>query len=314
MEVLLLLLLAIIPGLYYAYRYYSQDIYKKEPWEVLSKTFLWGCASIIPAAIIEMQLPEGDKNDLASSLISNFIYIGLVEELAKFFVLRFYTWRNEHFDEVMDGIVYGAMAGSGFATFENVFYVMENGFGIGVIRALISVPSHILEGAIIGYWLARYKFADGTIFEFLVKGLGFAVVAHGFFDFVLTYQESQYFYLCLVPVILMVYFVKKWIREGLEYDRIYIHKLGPSPIEVPITINSHPEGSIYVRFISIVLALIGSILILVGVLFFAAFLSLILENDPQADPYAFILVAMLICPGVYLIWKGKILSEGSRTN
>ena len=37
---------------------------------------------------------------------------------------------------------------------------MQHGLAVGMLRAVLSVPSHIFEGAIIGYWLAKSKFQN----------------------------------------------------------------------------------------------------------------------------------------------------------
>ncbi|MBK7649981.1 MAG: PrsW family intramembrane metalloprotease [Flammeovirgaceae bacterium] len=44
-----------------------------------------------------------------------------------FFVRALYN--NKHFNEPFDGIVYSVMVGMGFATFENILYVVEGGIG-----------------------------------------------------------------------------------------------------------------------------------------------------------------------------------------
>lgn len=231
MSSLILLLLAILPGIFFIYWYYSKDVYKKEPWGIVWKSFFWGAATVIPACVIELSIDIPFKNEqLIPAIIENFIAIALVEELCKYAAIRFYSFRNVNFDEMMDGIVYGAAVGSGFATFENIFYVMENGMAVGIMRAVVSVPSHILEGAVIGYWLAKARFENKSTITAAIIGVSISTLNHGFFDFCIQYWK-EYFYLLLVPVFVLAFLVKRYVKSALEFDYVNIHLKSDDPIK-----------------------------------------------------------------------------------
>lgn len=53
----------------------------------------------------------------------------------QFAVLYFYCRRLNDFDEPLDGIVYGVTASLGFATLENILYVVDGGFEVALVRA-----------------------------------------------------------------------------------------------------------------------------------------------------------------------------------
>lgn len=223
MDILLLLTVSIAPGIFLVYRYFSKDVYKKELWAVVWKSFLWGAATLIPAGLLEISIPIPEKDKLLGMLLENFLVIALIEELCKFLVIRFYSYRNEHFDEMMDGIVYGVAAASGFATFENIFYVTEHGLAVGLMRAVLSVPSHVFSGAILGYWLAKSKFQGVSAGYAILISFTIVVMAHGFFDFVISYEKASYAYLTLIPVIVQAKLVKHYVNQALAYDMAYIH-------------------------------------------------------------------------------------------
>lgn len=246
MHPLILIALAVIPGLFLVLRYYSKDIYKKEPWAVIWKSFFWGAFSVIPAGLLETSLSLKNEVSIVNSLIENFLIVALTEELCKFAVIRFYSYRDSNFDEMMDGIVYGAAAAAGFATFENIFYVMENGFGTAVIRALLSVPAHILWGASTGYWMARVKFGQSSVLASLILGLGTSVLGHGFFDFALTSMKG-YEFLALIPVILLSFFMSRFVKNSLEYDAVNVHKLSSEEIERINEMHSSEIKNAYLR-------------------------------------------------------------------
>ncbi len=233
MEILLLLLLAIAPGLILVYRYYAKDVYQKEPWAIVWKSFFWGAATVIPAGFLETSIEIPNKDSFWGMVIENFLIVALTEELCKFAVIRGYAYRDRHFDEMMDGIVYGVAVAAGFATFENIFYVLEHGFGVGVVRAILSVPSHIFEGAIIGYSLAKARFQQTSLIFGSIKALLIVVLAHGFFDFILTYRDSHYAYLSIIPVVFLAWLLKVYVKQALIYDAKFIHHLPENDVISP---------------------------------------------------------------------------------
>ena len=82
--------------------------------------------------------------------------------------------------------MYSVMAALGFATLENILYIFSNGAGAGVMRALLSVPSHAFDGVLMGYFLGEAKFARSNRVGNWLSALGFAlaVMAHGIYDFI----------------------------------------------------------------------------------------------------------------------------------
>jgi protease PrsW len=128
-------------------------------------------------------LPHG----LAEALFT----AALPEELLKFAVVVLFCARHKEFDEPMDGIVYGAVASLGFATFENIAYVAEHGFGVAVSRALTAVPGHAFMGAVMGYFVGQWRFGDAAARRFaLAKAYFIPVGLHWMYDFPLLALRS----------------------------------------------------------------------------------------------------------------------------
>jgi len=119
-----------------------------------------------------------------------FLFVGPVEEFVKWLAVRLLSFRSEWFDSALDGAVYGAMAGLGFAAAENLQYVAGVGLQGGpfvavldtaVTRAFVG-PNHVLWAAISGYYLGlakRYPQFRGPL---VLKGLLVAAFLHGFFN------------------------------------------------------------------------------------------------------------------------------------
>ena len=52
------------------------------------------------------------------------------------------------------------MVAMGFATIENVIFVMEGGVTTGIVRMFSTVPAHATFAVIMGYYLGKAKFNE----------------------------------------------------------------------------------------------------------------------------------------------------------
>ena len=192
----ILIVFAILPGLAICYWIYRQDRYEKEPFNVLFKAFVAGCASTIPAMLLQIQLQDWENADsLADTAIFAFAIIGLTEELSKFLLLRFFIYPNDEFNEPMDGIVYAVMVGMGFATVENLIYVFnthdEGSIGTAIGRAFTAVPAHGAFAILMGSYIGLAKFVPERRNTYMFTGLILAIFFHGLYDFFLLQKVYQ---------------------------------------------------------------------------------------------------------------------------
>ena len=177
-----LIVIAIAPIVFLAWFVYTRDRYDREPRRLIVKTFLVGAILVAPVIVAELVgsliIPPSD--DPLVLFLHFLIVVALVEESSKYLAVRISVYGTREFNEPMDGLVYGAIAGLGFAAPENLLYVLSRGAALGIIRAVLSVPGHALWGSIIGYYLGRQKLkldSNGGI-----KGLSLAVILHTVFD------------------------------------------------------------------------------------------------------------------------------------
>lgn len=262
-----LLALAILPGFVIVQRYYSKDHLQKEPISVVLRSFYWGAALILPAGLFETLFSLSDTPTYIDLAIHYILVVGITEEVAKYLAIRFYSARNEAFNEHFDGIVYGACVGGGFATFENIFYVLEHGFAVGLLRAFLSVPGHILWGAIIGHWIAKEKMEnEGKIKVFLI-GVGISSLLHGGFDFVLNLGDSALLYAPFF-VITPLFLVRYYSKNALEKDKTFLFGSGNVLLPTIATNESlPPPNPTIIKLVRAVLVLFSGIFF-----FFALFL------------------------------------------
>ncbi|MFA6940055.1 MAG: PrsW family glutamic-type intramembrane protease, partial [Clostridiaceae bacterium] len=191
-----LLIIAIFPGIALALGAYLTDRYDREPVPLLIKIFLFGCLSVIPAAIFEEILMFLNPfAGILATIFTAFIVAGLTEELIKRSVVMKFAFKNSAFDEKLDGIIYAVFASLGFATAENILYVVFR-FGanpyVGISRGVLSVPAHMLFAITMGYYLSLAKFCtDDRLCKFYYrKSLTVPLILHGIFDFLLMVNQG----------------------------------------------------------------------------------------------------------------------------
>lgn len=214
MSLILLLVLSIAPGLAILIAIYFSDKYEKEPFKLLLTSFMMGVVALIPAIILELLFGFLDQ---PTNVLFIFIYavwvVGLSEEGSKFFFLRTVPYTRSAFNEPFDGIVYAVMISMGFATVENIMYVVDGGFGVGLMRMITAVPLHAVCGIIMGYYVGIAKFDAKNSRKLLSTGLLLATVIHGLYDFFLFQKMQEIFMLfSFVVLIIAVFFSVKAIK------------------------------------------------------------------------------------------------------
>ena len=190
----LLSFVSIVPALLLAVYIWRADPTEREPIPTLVATFLLGVVFAAFAAVINT-LGMGVLNDVGIETLAIvpffFLVVGPVEETVKWLAVRFHAYRTPHFQTAVDGAVYGAMAGLGFATIENLTYVVgtvgTNGgtavtvSGVAVTRAIVG-PNHVLWAAISGYYLGLAKIVSSNRGPIIVKGIAIPAFLHGFYN------------------------------------------------------------------------------------------------------------------------------------
>ncbi|MFP6900202.1 MAG: PrsW family glutamic-type intramembrane protease [Opitutales bacterium] len=214
-----LLALAIGPSLAIAMYVYWRDKHEKEPLGLLVKCFLLGALTIIPIMIVEglstwlLEIDLSYSLNLPTALVTSFLLIGLTEEAFKYLVLTRYAYPKPDFNEPFDGIVYSVMISLGFATVENILYVIDGGVGVGILRMFTAVPMHAACGVIMGYSVGMAKFQRTS----RIRGLGYAMLFHRAYDFFLLQDITPYMNFLIIPV--MIYAIRlsrKAMREHLD--------------------------------------------------------------------------------------------------
>lgn len=223
MDVLLILAAAVLPAILLLAFVIKKDA-KPEPTSQLLKAFAWGMATCIPISIIEYCLliaifgsPEG-PSDLLGTTTMAFFVAAVPEECIKLLALWIVLRKNPFYDEYYDGIVYAVCVGLGFATIENIGYVIgsEDWTTVAFSRALLAVPGHYAFAILMGYYYSIYHFVNHSR-DIKAKILLAPILAHGVYDS-LAMSGSVDPLLGVVCFIVLIYFCVKLHKNA--YARI----------------------------------------------------------------------------------------------
>lgn len=181
----------IAPGLALLSYFYLRDYYGTEPLPIVIRTFLFGAVLVFPLMFIQYVLDT--EGLVVNDFTQSFIVTGLLEEFFKWFILIYTIYHHVSFDEPYDGVVYGSAVSLGFATAENLFYLVANGVEFAFGRALLPVSSHALFGVIMGYYLGKGKFTNKSTRSFMFLAFFIPFILHGLYDYILL-KESHWMY------------------------------------------------------------------------------------------------------------------------
>lgn len=209
-----LFIIAVIPAVIFIMGIYLSDRSDREPTKLLLLTYLLGALAVIPSIFVEELLIKLNVfTGIGKAFFNAFIVAAMTEEFFKRLVVLKVPYRTSYFNEKLDGIVYCVFAALGFATVENIMYVVftyTNNPFIGLYRGIFSVPAHGVFGITMGYYLslARFDIDEKRKKSNLRKSLIMPIILHGIFDFILMAEIPQ-LTLLFVPYVVFIW----WLNE-----------------------------------------------------------------------------------------------------
>jgi RsiW-degrading membrane proteinase PrsW (M82 family) len=194
-------LASIVPALVLAGYFWYRDPTRQEPLVPLAVTFLLSVGFASVAGVFNSVLiPFFELFGTLGLAAAYFVVVGPVEETVKWLAVRVYAYRGDAFRTVVDGVVYGAMAGVGFAAIENLLYIImvsvdstaagiavreTEAVAIATQRAFVG-PGHVIFSAWAGFYLGLAKFNQGKRGPIVVKGLVTAAFIHALYNTLVT--------------------------------------------------------------------------------------------------------------------------------
>ncbi len=216
------------------------DRWEPEPTGLLLFAAAWGAVAAVAIALgadIAVELLAGDVDPTARDVFRTVVQAPVVEELAKGIgVFLIFALARRAFDGPVDGVVYGALVGAGFAFTENIQYfavsLIEGGVAdvsaVFFLRGILSPFAHVMFTSVTGFALglaARRGASAGRALGPWLLGLIGAIALHAFWngsalftDFFSLYATAQ------VP--LFVLFILGIVALRKEEGRLTRARLG----------------------------------------------------------------------------------------
>lgn len=225
MEILIPLVAALLPVALLFFYIHRKDSGQPEPPKWLWKAGWYGVLSALAAIFVGLFIPgsegftEEAPKTVGGALYTAFCGAAIPEEGCKLLMLWLLLRKNPFFDEHLDGIVYAACVGLGFAGLENVFYIfgnLDDLASVAITRGLFSIPGHFFFAVAMGYFFSLAHFASYTDTQRKRNyALAFVVpvVLHGIYDGLLM-VSSVGDALAAVCMIVFLVFCHKLQKKG----------------------------------------------------------------------------------------------------
>jgi RsiW-degrading membrane proteinase PrsW (M82 family) len=225
--ILIMIVISTLPA-YVIIKYIESKDPDAEPISVLTNLFWGGIIACIPAALLE-QLFEyifGSEELLTDNLSLLFVYvffgIALIEEGCKYYYLKDRAYNVYSLSSVYDMVLYSAYVALGFASFENLLYLMED-VTAAIPRALLAVPSHACDGILMGYYLGIAKVNEtkgnttkANIYKFF--SIIVPTIMHAIYDFCLFSNNQTFMYIFYGFVLLIFIYCNHKISSLSKND------------------------------------------------------------------------------------------------
>jgi len=222
----LLLVMSFLPPAIYVIWIRNTEKYSRERWVPIIVCFLWGATiAVIAALILEVLLgiplavSINDANVLV--ILTAVVIAPFAEELTKPLVLKFNIVRKE-LDELEDGLIYGAVAGLGFAATENLLYGysflsygLASFFVLMIIRSFAGCLLHASATAWTGYGFGSSimkKLPFGRVIPYFIL----AICIHGFYNLMVSFTSLSGFIAGFVIAMIFVAISIQTVRKKIK--------------------------------------------------------------------------------------------------
>jgi len=185
-------LLAVIPSLLWVVFFYQQDRLEPEPKQRVAAVFLLAAllTDVVARRLIYdwFRVSEWAPRTTLSSLLASILIIGATYQAIVYVAVRVLVYDTAEFDERMDGIIYGTMAGLGIAMVSNLYFVLANegvALGPGVIATVTTAFAAASFGGLQGWFMAEARFEHKPVW-WLPLGYALSTVLNGVFSWLIS--------------------------------------------------------------------------------------------------------------------------------
>ena len=234
------MLLALVPlaGVLFAVRII--DRWEPEPFSLRAFAVAWGAIAAVGIALgvdLLLTIAIGNDGSATRDAMAAVVQAPIVEEVAKGIgVFLIFAAARRSFDGPVDGIVYGALVGAGFAFTENIQYFAISAIQGGAteagatffVRGILSPFAHVMFTSVTGFALglaARRGASAGAAVGPWLAGLAGAIALHALWNGSAVFGDFFALYVVL-QIPLFVVFILGIVALRREEARLTRNRLG----------------------------------------------------------------------------------------
>lgn len=225
MSLIYFIAFSLIPSILWLAFFLREDR-QPEPKGAILKVFFIGMLSTFPVIILGLAITSVMREIGFPIYLISFIGIvfvaAIVEEIAKYLVIKHSILEDSAVDEPPDLMIYAITAALGFAAMENIIFLFpgrEALFGItpqffiqdlitgSIIRFVSGTFLHALATGVIGYFLALSIMNPKYRKKLVWVGLIIAILLHGFYNFSIITSENNGLWFIVAPILLLSLFI-----------------------------------------------------------------------------------------------------------
>ena len=226
---LISLIAAMVPMVSYMAAIWLLDRYDREPIWLVALNFSWGAIGAVLIGLFGSQFFEKSFTGVIFSsenkaLFGTILTAPFVEEIAKGIFLLLVTAPLKDFDNMTDGVVYGAAIGLGFGMTENFLYflnvgTMQEWIILVPIRSILSAVMHACSTSALGAFIGYSKFQSKNK-KYWVVPLGFlaAMLIHFGWNFSVAYGAGKLTLIGVVFIFISVIIMFALFESSLSVE------------------------------------------------------------------------------------------------
>jgi RsiW-degrading membrane proteinase PrsW (M82 family) len=210
---LILATLVLIPSIIWALFFYFQDRYSPEPLPDIIASFIAGMAAaslgVIPLFTVLFRTPEWIYASIPLFVLGSFFIKASMACILIYIVLRYGFLPLKEFDEPVDGMVYGAITGTGFAFVYTLHYLLGHpSFTLYVIAftATVNVLIYSSVGSLMGFLIGKAKFQRTNIVVSSLSAMSLGILLLGIYHLIselfFVSGISHAFWFCFISVLI----------------------------------------------------------------------------------------------------------------
>jgi len=205
-EIILIALLP-VPVFYLVYfrhfLVYFRDIDYSPQYAEQIESFLYGVAYALLIIIAQpyiVALVPGE-GVIAASLVK----AALVEKLGALAVI-YLIQRNYRSFNLVEAIVSGVIFGAGFSFVENIAYLTAYGRSVILVRAIFSVPLHLVTCGLLAYYLALRNYSESSFYRRYnaLRAVIIPIALHAVYDSLLLRGGSLLYFIGPMLIIMVM--------------------------------------------------------------------------------------------------------------